>query len=61
MREKLSSAGSQDTNSSGYALSDLEDIEVSCEVSAKDIDSKYRPGIDTLFSLSVFDNIQMKG
>ena len=51
MREEvLSSVGAQDTDTSGYELSDLEDIEFSWEDPAMYVDSVYRPGIDTLFS-----------
>ena len=58
MREEvLSSVGAQDTDTSGYELSDLEDIEFSWEDPVLDVDSVYRPGIDTLFfhaSLTIF-------
>ena len=51
MREEvLSSVGAQDTDTNGYELSDLEDIQFSCEDPAVDMDSVYQPGIDTLFS-----------
>ena len=60
MREEvLSSVGAQDTDRSGYELSDLEDIEFSWENPAVDMDSVYRPGIDTPFSASFFDDFQM--
>ena len=62
MREEvLSSVGTQDTDTSGYELSDLEDIEFSWEDPAVDMDSVYRPGIDTPFSPSIFDDFQMEG
>ena len=62
MREEvLSSVGAQDTDTSGHELSDLEDIEFSWEDSAVDMDSVYRPGIDTPFSPSIFDDFQMQG
>ena len=62
MREEvLSSVGAQDTDTSGYELSDLEDIEFSWEEPAVDMDSVYRPGIDTRFSPSIFDDFQMEG
>ena len=48
--EVLSSVGAQDTDTRGYELSDLEDIEFSCEDPAVDMDSVYQPGIDTPFS-----------
>ena len=62
MREEvLSSVGAQDTDTRGYELSDLEDIEFSWEDSAVDMDSVYRPGIDTPFSSSNFNDFQMEG
>ena len=62
MREEvLSIVGAQDTDTSGYELSDLEDIEFSWEDPAVDMDSVYRPGIDTPFSPSIFDDFQMEG
>ena len=62
MREEvLSSVGAQDTNSRGYELSDLEDIEFSWEDPAVDMHSVYRSGIDTAFSSSIFDDFQMEG
>ena len=51
MREEvLSSVGAQNTDTSGYELSDLEDIEFSWEDPAVDMDSVYRLGIGTPFS-----------
>ena len=62
MREEvLSSAGAQDTDTRGYELSDLEDIEFSWEDPAVDMDSAYRLGIDTPFPSSIFDVFQMEG
>ena len=62
MREEvLSSVGAQDTDARGYERSDIEDIEFSWEDPAMDLDSVYRPGIDTPFYLSNFDNFQMGG
>ena len=62
MREEvLSSVGAQDTNTRGYELSDLEDIVISWEDPAVDMDSVYRPGIDTPFSPSIFDVFHMEG
>ena len=59
--EVLSSVGAQGTDTSGYELSNLEDIEFSWEDPAVDTDSVYRPGIDSPFSSSVFDDFQMEG
>ena len=62
MREEvLSSVGAQDTNTRGYELSDLEDIEISWEDPALDIDIVYRPGNDTAFSSSILDGFEMEG
>ena len=61
MREELlSSVGAQDTDTSGYELSDLEDLEFSWENAAVDVESVYRPGLDPLFSPSIFDDIHME-
>ena len=60
MREKVpSSVGAQDTDTRGYELSDLEDIEISWEDPAVNMDSFYQPGADTPFFSSVFDDFQM--
>ena len=62
MREEvISSVGAQDTDTSGYELSDLEDIEFSWEDPAVDMDNFYRSGIDTTFSPSIFYDFQMEG
>ena len=45
----------------GYELSDLEDIEISWEDPAENMDSVYRSEIDTPFSPYIFDDFQMKG
>ena len=58
-KEVLSSVGAQDTGTSGYELSDLEDIECSWEDRAADMDSVYQHGIDTSFSPYIFDDFQM--
>ena len=59
--EVLSSVGAQDTDTRGYELSDLEDIDFSWEDSAVDMDSVYWPGFDTPLSPSFFDDFQMEG
>ena len=62
MREDVhSSVGEQDTDTRGYELSDVEDIEFSWEDLAVEMDSVYRRGIDTPFSPSIFDDFQMEG
>ena len=60
MREQvLSSVGAQDTNTRGYELSELQDIEFSWEDPAVDMDSAYRLGIDIPFSPSIFEDFEM--
>ena len=60
MREEvLSSVGAQDLDTSSYQVSDLEDIEFNWENSHLDMDSVFRPGIDTPFSPRVFDDLLM--
>ena len=62
MREEvLSSVGAQDTDTRGYELSDLENIEFSWEDPAVDMDSVYQTGIDTQLSAYIFDSFQMEG
>ena len=58
-KEVLSSVGAQDTDTRGYQLSDLGDIEFSWEDPAVDMDCVYRTGSDTPFSPSIFDDFQM--
>ena len=57
--EVLSSVGAQDLDTSSYRVSDLEDIEFNWENSQLDMDSVFRPGIDTPFSPTVFDDLLM--
>ena len=58
-REKvLSSFGAQDTDSRGYEVSDLEDIESVWENPAVDINSVYRPGIVKPFSPFILDDFR---
>ena len=62
MREEvLSSVGVQHTDTKGNDLSDLEDIEISWEDLAVDMDSAYRHGIDTPLFPSIFDDFQVEG
>ena len=46
-------------DTSSYQGSDLEDIEFNWENSQLDMDSVFRPGIDTPFSPTVFDDLLM--
>ena len=57
--EVLSSVGAQDVDTSSYHVSDLEDIEFNWENSQLDVDSVFRPGIDTPFSPIVFEDLLM--
>ena len=57
--EVLSSVGAQDLDASSYQVSDLEDIEFNWENSQLDMDSVFRPSIDTPFSPTVFDDLLM--
>ena len=53
--EVLSSLGSQDME----AMPDRDDDEFYCEDDQLDVEVVLRPGIDTLFSLSAFNNFEM--
>ena len=60
MREEvLSSVGAQDLDTSSYQVSDLEDIEFNWKNSQLDMDAVFRPGIDTPFSPTTFENLLM--
>ena len=58
--EVLSSVGAQDLDTSSYQVSDLEDIELNWESSQLDMDAVFRPGIDTPFSPTTFDDLLME-
>ena len=57
--EVLSSAGAQDLDTSSHQVSDLEDKEFNWEGSQLDMDAVFRPGIDTPFSPTTFDDLLM--
>ena len=59
--EVLSSVGAQDLDTSSYQVSDLKDIEFQWENSQLHLDGVFRPGIDTLFSPTTFDDSSMEG
>ena len=59
--EVLSSVGAQELDTSSYQVSDLEDIEFNWEDSQLDMDAVFRPGIDTPFSKSTFEDLSMEG
>ena len=57
--EKLSSVGAQDLDTSSCHVSDLEDIEFNRENSQLEMDTVCRPGIDTPFSPTTFEDLVM--
>ena len=59
--EVLSSVGAQDLETRSYQVSDLKDIEFNWENSQLDVDAVFRPGIDTPFSPTTFDDLSMEG
>ena len=59
--EVLSSVGAQDLDASSYQVSDLEDIEFNWENSQLDMDAVFRPGTDTPFPPTTFDDLLMEG
>ena len=59
--EVLSSVGAQDLDNSSYQVSDLEDIEFNWEDSQLNMDVVFRPGIDSPFLPTTFDNLSMGG
>ena len=62
MREEvLSSVAAQDLHTSSYQLSDLEDSEFNWESDQLDLDAVFRPGTDTPFSVTTFDDLSMEG
>ena len=59
--EVLSSIGAQVMDTSGYQLSDLDDVEFYWQNDQLDVGSIFRPGIDTPFSPTAFDNLESGG
>ena len=60
--EVLSSRGAQDMDTSGYQVSaDLDDVEFYCENDQLDADAVFRRGIDTPFSPTAFDDLEVGG
>ena len=57
--EVLSSVGAQDLDTSSYQVSDFEDIEFNWANSQLEMDAVFRPGIDTPFSGTTFDDLMM--
>ena len=58
--EVFSSVGAQDLDTSSYQVSDLKDIEFNWKNSQLDMDAVFRPGIDTPFSPTTFDDSSME-
>ena len=56
-KEVPSSVEAQDLDTSSYQVSDLEDIEFNWETSQLDMDAVFRPGIDTPFSPTTFEDL----
>ena len=59
--EVLSSVGAQDMDTSEYQVSDLDDVEFYWERDQLDVDNVFRPGIDTLFSPTAFNDLEIGG
>ena len=62
--EVLSSVGAQEgLDTGGYQVSaaDLDNVEFHWENDQLDVDAVFRPGIDTLFSPTAFDDLKMGG
>ena len=60
--EVISRVGAQDMDTSGYQVSVyLDDVEFYWENDQLDVDAVFRSGIDTLFSPTLFDDLQMGG
>ena len=59
--EVLYSVGTQDLDTSSYQVSDLEDNEFNWENDQLDLYAVFRPGIDTPFSPTTFEDLSMEG
>ena len=59
--EVLSGVGAQDMDTREYQVSDLDDAELYWENEQLDVDAVFRPGMDTPFSPTAFDQLQMGG
>ena len=59
--EVLSSVGAQDMDTSGYQMfADLNDVEFYWENDQLEVDANFRPGIDTPFSPTAFNYLEMQ-
>ena len=60
--EVLSSVGAQGMDTSGYQVSaDLDDLDIYWEKDQLDVKAVFRPGVDTPFSRTAFDDLEMGG
>ena len=60
MKEEVpASARAQYRSISGYEVSDMADIELSCKKLQLEMHAVFRPGIDTPFSPTSFNNLEM--
>ena len=59
--EVLSSVGAKDLDTRSYQVSDLGDREFNWEDSQLDMDAVFRPGINTPFSPTTFDDLWLGG
>ena len=59
--EVLSSVGAQDMDTSGYQVStaDRDDVEIYWEIEQLVVHAVFKPGIDTRFSPTAFDDLEM--
>ena len=57
--EVLSNVGAQDMDTSRYQLSDLDDLDFYWEDDELDVDAVIRPRLDTSFSPSSFDDLEI--
>ena len=55
--EVLSSVGAKDMDTSGFKVFDLDDVEFQWQL---DVDAVFRPGIDSPFPPTAFDNLEME-
>ena len=57
----LPGVGAQDMDTSGYQLSDLDDVEFYWKNDQMEEDAVFGPGVDTPFSPTAFDDLEMEG
>ena len=58
--ELLFSVCAQDMDTSGYQVFDLQEFEFYCKNDQLDVDAVFRPGLETPFSPTVFDDLEME-